>query len=236
MRAMQNEPSAGEHGWDLNWFRPKDKRDRAQCSLYSLTGYPYPLRRGRWTAGETYILNSDLWIAERITEDASDRARPIDERPGIRSLVHLGMAAGGVVVESLDDLGDVHDQAAVGLYFQDLGQDHPLATPAGPLSESRLNRLLTLSGGAARVRPVVDGLKAIRDDAVVEALRSHEAVTFGKFGSLGRRDYEAAVEWTKSLRAMGCARQEIIDRLNLEGYVNPSGRRRWNVHNVPVTT
>ena len=52
-------------------------------------------------------------------------------------------------------------------------------------------------------------------------------------GSGEPRDYEAALDYAECLRIEGVGRKEMLRRLNLEGWQNAHGRRRWNTHNLP---
>jgi hypothetical protein len=218
-------------GWTIEHEAPKRKKDRAQAVLYTVAGFHPSSPWGRpslWTKAEAYALKHDLWIAERTEDQPDALARPAHERPGLLRAVRLVVCAGGLLLEDLNDLGDPLTKAAVVSLF---GGDKPRVAEAGRLiGEERARTLVRQAGGPHRVEAAADVLLGEAFDRWTRT--QHIQMQF-RVGTGEPRDYDAALRYAECLRLAGKGQREIIGRLNLEGYVNQTGVRRWNTHNVP---
>lgn len=221
-------------GWPIEVEPPQDKRDRSQAVYYRLRGRTAARRRReRLTSSERFAMQNSLWVAEQPSDHVNDLRLPPHQRPGLVRAVQLYLCWGGLLVDRLDDFGEELTQAAIVSRWHRL--DRQVVANGVPVTVEKLGTLIARAGGIAAVeeaavplyRAAMRGLMSYVEDD------DRDDLPF-VVGSGDPRNYQAACDYAECLHLYGLGRREILERLNLEGWINEKDRRRWNNHNYPV--
>ncbi len=231
MIGTQHNPLVQGGGWFIESEPPEQKKDRAQAVLYRAPG-PRRHRRSQWTPSEEYAYRNDRWIAEVVTDRPEDLAKPPHERPGTIRLLQVWLCSGGLLLDQLDELGDALAQAVVVSAY--LSTNRRVVANGHVVSNERLQRLIIRPGGADVVEEELTALRDVAMQEITSFWRTSNESPF-RVGSGEARHYEAARDYVRCLSLLEPppARKELLYRLNLEGWENQHGRRRWNTHNLP---
>ena len=231
MIGTQHNPLLQGGGWLIESEPPEHKKDRAQAVVYRAPG-PRRRRSSQWTPSQQYAYKNNRWIAEVVSDRPEDLAKQPHERPGIVRLLQLWLCSGGLLLDQLDELGDALTQAVVVSHF--MAVKRQVVANGHVVSAERCQRLVIRAGGpdvvAAALEPVTLAATAGFSSFYKEGNDSPFLV-----GSGDARHYPAAVDYVRCLGLLEPppGRTELLYRLNLEGWENPRGRRRWNTHNLP---
>lgn len=217
-------------GWVIETERPSHKKDRAQAVAYEVRGATPRRRNRRLSRSEEYALAHDLWIAERCSDDLDAWTQPAHQRPGLLRAVQLFLCGGGLLLERLGHLGDELTQAAVVDRF--LRAQRQIVADGVLIDPRYRDTLVSRAGGQAVVDQACETLFPTAMQGFLAYMQEHEGSPF-LIGSGEARGYEAACVHAATLRLEGAGQKEIIERLNLEGYINQNGVRRWHTRNVP---
>ncbi len=231
MIGTQHNPLVQGGGWLLQSEPPEQKKDRAQAVLYRPPG-PRRHRRSQWSPSEEYAYRNDRWIAEVVTDRPEELAKPPCERPGTIRLLQVGLCSGGLLLDRLDDLGDPLTQAVVLSHY--FSTNRRVVDNGHVVRMERLQRLIVRAGGAGVVDAELEVLREVAMQEIASFWRTSNESPF-RVGSGEARDYAAALDYVRCLSLLEPppGRTELLYRLNLEGWENQHGRRRWNTHNLP---
>lgn len=234
MIGTEHNPLLQGGGWQIQVNPPTHKKDRAQAVYYTLRGRGPgrgPRRRDHLTPSERFALENGLWIAERPS-DQIDLVDGASERTGLVRAVQLNGCSGGLLLDRLEDLGDVLTQAAVTHQFHRL--DRRVVVGGRVVTDETRGRLLVRAGGTAAVEDAARRLWIEAMRGLSEYMRRNGDRSPFLVGSGAARDYEAACDYAECLRLENYGRKEILERLNLEGWLNVHERRCWHTGNYPV--
>jgi hypothetical protein len=235
MIGTQHNPLLQGGGWLIESEPPEHKKDRAQAVAYTVRGLGRgPRRRDHLTPSERYALENDLWIAERVADRGDAAVLPGGTRPGLVRVAQLYLCSGGLLLDHLEDLGDVQTQAAIIWRYH--RADRRVVANKRVITDERRDVLILRAGGAKAVEEAAEVLWSEAARGFMAYMENDKDGFPLLVGSGERRDWPAASDYAECLRLEGYGRREILERLNLEGWVNKHGRRRWNTHNYPVAS
>ncbi len=229
MIAMNNHnPILQGGGWQIEATKPERRKDRSQAIVYRLRGKPRR-RRDDWTPSEEYAYRNDLWIPEVVSDHVEDLSKPPHERDGIVRLMQVWLCYGGLLADSLDELGDALTQAIVVKKYNDRGRR--VVSNGSVVGAERRERLIIRAGGLDVVQVAGDKVEEVARNQMHPRMVSDIEPVFA-VGSGEPREHAAALDYIECMRIEGVGRKEMMRRLNLEGWENVGGIRRWNTHNV----
>ncbi len=218
-------------GWLIESQPPQQKKDRAQAVVYRAPG-PRRRRSSPWTPSQQYAYKNDRWIAEVVSDRIEDLDKQPHERPGMIRLLQLWLCSGGLLVDQLDELGDALTQAVVVSHY--MAVDRRVVANGHVVSAERCQSLVIRAGGADAVDAALELVKGAAMEGFSAYYKAGHDSPF-RVGSGDARHYAAAVDYVRCLGLLvpSPGRTELLYRLNLEGWENARGRRRWNTHNLP---
>ena len=190
MIGTQHNPLVQGGGWLIESEPPEQKKDRAQAVLYRAPG-PRRHRRSQWSPSEEYAYRNDRWIAEVVTDRPEDLAKPPRERLGSIRLIQVGLCSGGLLLDQLDDLGDVLTQAIILSHY--FSTNRRVVVTGHVVGMERLQRLTVRAGGAEVVEAELKVLREVAMQEIASFWRTSNESPF-RIGSGEARDYEEALD------------------------------------------
>ena len=145
-------------GWVIDSGPPGSKKDRSQAIVYRLRG-TRRRRRIDWTPSEDFAYNNDLWIPEVVSDHVDDLSKPPHERAGVVRLMQVWLCYGGLLVDSLDELGDDLTQALIVDRYHRC--ERRVVANGIVIGDERRERLITRAGGQEVVQGAANTVKEV---------------------------------------------------------------------------